>query len=284
MLTNLLSKAATVAMLSFVVSSMLAMGAGLTVTRIIEPLRNVRLVLLALVANFVLMPLCAFALAKVLGLDEPFGVGLLLLGCAAGAPFLPKLAELAKGNLAFAVGAMVLLMVVTVGYLPSVLPLLLPGVSVDPWQIARSLVLLMLLPLAAGLALRSYYEGLAARLKPVLDSISNVSLILLVVLITAANIDKVLQVFGTFGILAGLLFVVLGAGVGWLFGGPDIDTKRVVALGTAQRNIAAALVVASQSFDDPKVVVMVVVVAVVGLIVLMPLSRALAKRGFAQQN
>jgi BASS family bile acid:Na+ symporter len=284
MLTTLLSKAATVAMLSFVVSSMLAMGAGLTVTRIIEPLRNVRLVLLALVANFVLMPLCAFALAKVLGLDEPFGVGLLLLGCAAGAPFLPKLAELAKGNLAFAVGAMVLLMVVTVGYLPSVLPLLLPGVTVDPWQIARSLVLLMLLPLVAGLALKSYYEGLAARVKPVLDSISNVSLILLVVLITAANIDKVLQVFGTFGILAGLLFVVLGAGIGWLFGGPDIDTKRVVALGTAQRNIAAALVVASQSFDDAKVVVMVIVVAIVGLIILMPLSRALAKSGFARQN
>jgi BASS family bile acid:Na+ symporter len=54
----------------------------------------------ALLANFVLMPLAALALAKVLWLDEPFGVGLLLLGCAAGAPFLPKLAELAKGNLA----------------------------------------------------------------------------------------------------------------------------------------------------------------------------------------
>jgi BASS family bile acid:Na+ symporter len=284
MLTNLLSQAATIAMLSFVVSSMLAMGTGLAVTRIIEPLRNVRLVLLALLANFVLMPLCALALAKVLGLDEPFGVGLLLLGCAAGAPFLPKLAELAKGNLAFAVGAMVLLMVVTVGYLPSVLPLLLPGVTVHRWQIARSLVLLMLLPLAGGLALRSYYEGLAARAKPVLNSLSNVSLILLVVLITAANIDKVLQVFGTFGILAGVLFVALGVGIGWVLGGPEIDTKRVVALGTAQRNIAAALVVASQSFDDPKVVVMVIVVAIVGLIILMPLSRALAKSGFAQQN
>ena len=98
---ELLSKAATVAMLSFVVSSMLAMGAGLTVSRISEPLRNVRLVVLALLANFVLMPLGAFALAKMLWLDEPFGLGLLLLGCAAGAPFLPKLAELAKGNLAF---------------------------------------------------------------------------------------------------------------------------------------------------------------------------------------
>ena len=148
-----------------------------------------------------------------LWLDEPFGIGLLLLGCAAGAPFLPKLAELAKGNLAFAVGAMVLLMVVTVGYLPIVLPLLLPGVTVDPWKIARSLLLLMLLPLVIGLVLKARYGDLAARVKPALDWISNVSLILLICLITAANIDKVLQVFGTRGILAGLLFIALGLGL-----------------------------------------------------------------------
>ena len=276
MLMVLLSKAATVAMLSFVVSSMLAMGAGLTISQIFEPLRNARLVVLALLANFVLMPLGALALAKVLWLEEPFGVGLLLLGCAAGAPFLPKLAELAKGNLAFAVGAMVLLMVVTVGYLPIVLPLMLPGVTVDPGKIARSLILLMLLPLATGLVLKARYEDLARRVKPALDWISNVSLILLVLLITAANIDKVLQVFGTRGILAGLLFIALGFGTGWLLGGPDADTRRVMALGTGQRNIAAALVVASQSFSDPKVIVMVIVVAIVGLIILMPLSRAFA--------
>ena len=278
MLVQLLSKAATVAMLSFVVSSMLAMGAGLTVSLIAEPLRNVRLVVLALLANFVVMPLGALGLAKVLSLDEPFGIGLLLLGCAAGAPFLPKLAELAKGNLAFAVGAMVLLMVVTVGFLPIVLPLLLPGVTVHPWNIARSLLLLMLLPLVLGLVLRARSNDLAERVKPVLDWISNISLILLISLITAANIDKVLQVFGTRGILAGLLFIALGFGTGWLLGGPNADTKRVMALGTGQRNIAAALVVASQSFSDAKVVVMVIVVAIIGLIILMPLSRALANR------
>ena len=278
MLVEFLSKVATVAMLSFVVSSMLAQGAGLTISQIFEPLRNLRIVVLALLANFVLMPLGAFALAKLLWLDEPFGIALLLLGCAAGAPFLPKLAELAKGNLAFAVGVMVMLMVVTVGYLPIVLPLVLPGVTVDPWEIARSLVLLMLLPLAAGVALKAVYEQLAGRVKPVLDWISNVSLILVVLLITTLNIDKVLQVFGTRGILAGLLFIALGCGIGWLLGGPDAGTRRVMALGTGQRNIAAALVVASQSFSDPKVVVMVIVVAVVGLIILVPISRALANR------
>lgn len=280
MLMDILSKAATVAMLSFVVSSMLAMGAGLTVAQIIEPLRDVRLVVLALLANFVLMPLGAFALAKALWLDEQLGVGLLLLGCAAGAPFLPKLAELAKGNLPFAVGAMVLLMVVTVGYLPVVLPLILPGITVDPANIARSLVLLMLLPLAVGLALKARYDEVVARVKPWLDWLSNISLILLIMLISAANIDKVFQVFGTRGILAGLLFIAMGFGIGWLLGGTSSETKRVLALGTAQRNIAAALVVGSQSFNDPKVVVMVIVVAIVGLIILMPLSRALANRGF----
>ena len=274
-----MQKATSVAMLIFVLSSMLAMGLGLTVSHIITPLRNARLVVLSLLANFVLMPLAAVALAALLRLDQPLGVGLLLLGTAAGAPFLPKLAQIAKGNLAFAVGLMVLLMVVTVGYLPLVLPVLLPGVSVNPAKIARSLFLLMLLPLAGALAVKARFAVAAARTKPVLDRVSNLSLILLVLLITAANINNVLAVFGTHGILAGLLFIAVGFGIGWLLGGPGMDTRRVLALGTAQRNIAAALVVGSQSFSDPKVVVMVVVVAIVSLLVLMPLSWLLAKRG-----
>jgi len=272
-----MQKATSVAMLAFVLSSMLAMGLGLTVSQIIAPLRNARLVVLSLLVNFVLMPLGAVALATLLRLDQPLGVGLLLLGLAAGAPFLPKLAQIARGNLAFAVGLMVLLMVVTVGYLPLVLPLLLPGVSVNPAKIARSLFLLMLLPLAGALAVKARFADVAARTKPLLDRLSNLSLILLVLLITAGNVNNVLAVFGTRGILAGLLFIAIGFFIGWLLGGPGRNTRRVLALGTAQRNIAAALVVGSQSFSDPKVVVMVVVVAIVSLLILMPLSRMLAK-------
>jgi BASS family bile acid:Na+ symporter len=187
MLMDLLSKATTVAMLSFVISSMLAMGMGLTVGQIVAPLRNARLVILALLANFVLMPLGAFALTKGLWLDEPLGVGLLLLACAAGAPFLPKLAELAKGNLPFAVGMMVLLMVITVVYLPIVLPLLLPGITVNPAKIAQSLVLVMLLPLGIGLIVKARYDKVAGQIKPLLNWLSNVSLILLISLICATN-------------------------------------------------------------------------------------------------
>ena len=273
---ELMQKLVPVCMLGFVLSSMLSMGLGLTLGEIATPLRSVRRVVMSLLANFVLVPLVALGLAALLRLDEPFGVGLLLLGSAAGAPFLPKLTQLAKGNLAFAVGLMVLLMVITVGFLPLVLPLLLSGVSVDSAKIARSLFLLMLLPLAAALVVKARFPAAAARTRPILDRISNLSLILFTLLLITVNLNNVLAVFGTRAILAGLLFIIISFGIGWLLGGPEPDARRVLALGTAQRNIAAALVVAAQSFEDPKVVVMVIVVAIVGLLILMPLSRRLA--------
>ena len=67
--------------------------------------------------------------------------------------------------------------------------------------------------------------------------------------------------------------------MGWALGGPATDTRPVLGLGTAQRNIAAALLVGSQSFSDPSVVVMVVVVAMASLLILLPLSRLLARNG-----
>jgi len=275
---ELLSKAIPATTFVFVASSMLALGLNLTVGQVLAPLRNIKLVCLALLANFVLMPFGAFGIEKLLRLDQSLGVGLVLLGTAAGAPFLPKLAQIAKTDLAFAVALMVLLMIVTIGYMPIVLPLLIEGASVDPVKIARSLVLLMLLPLAVGLAMKASYQVAAARVKPVLDRVSNLSLILLTVLIWVTNFDKVLAIFGTRGILAGVLFTVLALGAGHLLGGPSGDSRRVLALGTAQRNIAAALLVGEQTFSDPKVVVMVIVVADVGLIILLLFARRLANQ------
>ena len=74
---------------------------------------------LALLANFVLVPLLAYLITLIIPLEQSLKIGLIVLSTAAGAPFLPKLVQGAKGNIAFGVGLMVLLMVVTVVYLPS---------------------------------------------------------------------------------------------------------------------------------------------------------------------
>jgi len=274
---EILSKIVPIAMLAFVLSSMLSMGLSLTVQQIFGPLRNYKLIILALLANFVLMPLSAFGIARLLRLDEPLGIALLLLGTASGAPFLPLLARISKGNLAFSVGLMVLLMVVTVGYMPLVLPLMLEGVSVDPMKIGRSLVFLMMLPLAVGLLVKARLSGFAAKIQPSLGRLSIISLALLIALLLITNMQNVLSLYGTRGVLASILFIAAGSGIGWLLGGPQPDTRGVMSLGTAQRNIAAALMVGGQNFSDPKVIVMVVVVAIVGLLLLMPFAKYLAK-------
>src|SRR5437899_8191123 len=81
---QILEKLVPIAMFIFVLSSMLAMGLGLTIGQIIAPLRNLRLVAMSLLANFILIPMIAVALSKVLRLEGSFVVGPLLLGTAAG--------------------------------------------------------------------------------------------------------------------------------------------------------------------------------------------------------
>ena len=65
---------------------------------------------------------------------------------------------------------------------------------------------------------------------------------------------------------------------GYLLGGSDANTCRTLAMGTAQRNSAAALLVAGTNFDDPAVV-SVIVVTRLSLFVMI---RLVAKQAFAE--
>jgi predicted Na+-dependent transporter len=117
-MTELARIVAKVALLAFLLSSMLAVGLSLTPRAILAPLSNARLVLTALALNFLLAPAFALALTKVIPLERPHAIGLLLLSGAAGAPFLPKLVQDAHCDLGVAVALMTLLTVVTTLFMP----------------------------------------------------------------------------------------------------------------------------------------------------------------------
>jgi predicted Na+-dependent transporter len=276
-MTEVLETLAMLSVLVFVIGSMMSMGLSLTMKQIVEPLKNARLVILALVANFILVPILAYLITLVLLLDESLRIGLILLSTAAGAPFLPKLAQAAKGNTAFSVGLMVLLMVVTIIYLPIVLPLLLGDVAVNPWDIARSLIVMMLIPLAIGLFIKARYDDAAANIQPTFGMASNIALLALMVLGLVLNFNSMIALVGSFGILAGIIFLVVSLVIGYLLGGSEGGIRSVMGLGTAQRNISAALVVAAQNFDT-SVVTYLMVIAIIGLVILMPAAGELGKR------
>ncbi len=269
--------AAKFAIFIFVVTSMLSVGLRLSLSQILEPLRSTRLTLSALAANFVLVPTLAYFITRVIALAQPLAAGILLLGTAAGAPFLPKLAEFARGNLAFAVGLMVLLMTVTIVYMPIVLPILLPAAHVGAWPIAKPLVTVMLMPLSLGLLVRARKEASASYLEPHLRRASTTFLVLAIILVLAANYHKAVRI-GFNAILAGTLLLLVSLGCGFVLGGPSADTRNVLAFGTAQRDISAALVVAVENFSDPDVVVMLIVVVVLGVWIQIPIAVALGRR------
>jgi len=114
-----------------IVASMFAMGLGLTVAQIVQPVEECA----PCGAGFA-GELCTGAFARLrYHAGHParrFAEDRIdCLGTCAGAPFLILEARGAKASLAVAVGLMTLLMVVTIFYLPVVLPLLLTGVEVD---------------------------------------------------------------------------------------------------------------------------------------------------------
>src|SRR5262245_16226350 len=256
--------------LTFLVASMLELGLSLTLAQVVAPLKNVRLIALSIIANFLSVPLLALGVAKGMRLEEPFATGLLLLGLAPGAPFIPKVVQIARGNLAFATGLMVLLVVGTAIDLPLLLPRVITGVEINAWQIEQSLFLLMLLPLFIGLAVHAKFRSLPAWLCFSMGFVANVSGLVVLVLIVVFNFQSVLRLFGTGVIFAGLIFVVLSVLAGWLFGGRDREIRCALGLGTGLRNVGAALLIGAKNFDDPRVNVMVVVTALVGLFILLP--------------
>ena len=263
--------------LVFVLGTIVSMGLSLTMKQITAPLRSARFVIVAIVANFVIPPVAALLLIRLFSLDDSLAVGLLLVSLAAGAPGLPKTAVFAKLDTAAATGLMVLLVVATIIILPIALPILLTDISVTFWDIASGLVYLILIPLALSLFVRARYPDAAASVQPFFAQASNLSLLILMVLMVVLNFSDVVGLLGSGGLLASLILVILTVVGGYLLGSLGKVESWVQALGAGQRNIAAAMVVATMNFGSDEVV-MVVVYSLIVLVVLIPLALELGKR------
>ena len=121
------------------------------------------------------------------------------------------------------------------------------------------------------------YSAIALKIRPVFGQASNIALLVLAVLGLVLNFQSMIGLVGSRGILAGVVFLALALVAGYLLGGSDPKIRSVMGLGTAQRNISAALVVAGQNFDAD-VVTYLMVIAVLGLVILMPAAGELELR------
>lgn len=275
---EILSTLLNIAVLVYAGSSMLSVGIGYALRQIIGPLRNTRAVIRALVGNFVLVPLLALVVLQIFHLDRSLAVGLFLVASGAGAPFLIKLAQAAETDVALSATLLVVLLPATILYLPIVMPMALPEAHVSAGVIARPLLLTMLLPLGVGLLVRAYAARWALRLQPLLGPLSTAALAVLITVTILMNLQEILRIFRTDAILAAFFLIGGAFAIGYFLGGHNRAARQVFGLGTGQRNIAAATVVAIEAIGDPDTLSMVVVSSLVGFALLFPIAAAMRRR------
>lgn len=271
------------AVLVFAISSMLSVGLGNDFRRVFRPLREVRAVYRIVVANFVLVPLLAVGIVHLIPLRPAHAMGLFILGVAAGAPFLIKLGQAAHADLALCAALLMVLIPITVVYVPVIVPLATqhPATSglvhspISAATLARPLFWTMLFPLGVGLLFRWAAESWARRLQPITGQVGTVALLVVIVSIFLATPGDFLRILKTGALPAAILLSVGSYFIGYLTSSRARERRTVMGLGTAQRNIAACMIAATQGFNEPDILVMVTASSLVSLAILFSFSLVL---------
>eukprot|EP00808_Paulinella_micropora_P016990 g36985.t1 len=243
----------------FVVCGMASLGFGLTLKQIYDPL-NCKSVSALLVVNFFLVPMFAWIITLLLPAEPPVNNAIMILGCVAGAPFIPLLSNLAEGDPGLGVGCMVLLMVVTVFYAPGVIPALIQGAEVSAGKIALSLFVVMLLPLAVCLFFRARYDEKASKWSKPCKKMSNIGIAISAIGAILLVWKTLINSFGHYIWLGSILLAIFSMILGYATGctlGYSVSDSQVMMLATAQRNISAGLLVAASLGEDTVVYTLV---------------------------
>jgi bile acid:Na+ symporter, BASS family len=266
-MTELLPILLKITVVIFMVGNLLELGLRLDLKKATAGLRDVRFVTLSLLWAFVLCPL-----------TEPYAMGLLLLGLAPCAPLLPGMVDKAHGDVNYAASFMLLASAGTVVYMPIAVPLLVKGMTVSAWTVAKPMLLLVLIPLVVGVAFQLRRPSTASFLQPYVKKVTAVDTLLMLVVVVVMYGKGFADAIGTWAILAQVLFYTLTivGSYALAFGVPP-RRKSVLTLGLSTRNCGAAL---APLFVVPDIAPEATVMVTLG-IPMMALFSVLAARVFA---
>jgi BASS family bile acid:Na+ symporter len=269
----------------FTVASLAAMGLETNLREALRTLRSAKAIALILVWGWVAGPALAWLIIRVLPLMEGHAAGLLLISLAPTAPFFPLMVEKARGDMSFATAFMLLTTIGTVLLLPLMAPLLIKGVTVDAWSLAKPLLVMVLLPLVIGIVIRVSAPKAAEKLFPVVKKIGGIFLLICLVLTLVLYGREMLGAVGSFAPGAQVLFLVAITAISYSIGfGLKQQQRSAMALGMCTRNIAAVFAAFFGITNPPAgLFVMIVLVVPLAAIVAMVAARLFARQVPADQ-
>ena len=230
---------------------MFGMGLTLSLKDFKVVFSHPRDVLTGCLAQFTIMPLLAYALARLFRLDEALALGVVLVGCCPGGTASNVITFLARGDLALSVGM--------TGVSTLLAPLLTPlltwalagkSVDVDVASMFLSSLWVVIVPIVAGLLVKRLWPRFTEQATDYLPAFSSLAIAFIVAIIIAANAEKLLT-GGLVIVLVVMLHNVCGLGLGYVIGqllGLASPKKKAISIEVGMQNSGLASSLATIHF------------------------------------
>ena len=210
-------------------------------------------ILIGCVAQFTVMPLLAFALGKIFGLDAALLAGVILVGTCPGGTSSNVITYLSKGDVALSVGMTSVNTLLAPLLTPAITYLLLrTTVTVDPVSMFLSIIKVVIIPIALGFIINKLFGKVTQKLVKVLPTISVIAICLIVAAVVSHNSEKImttgLVVFAVV-ILHNLLGYACGFGIGRLLH-MSVPKTKALSIEIGMQNSGLATSLAGTAFPD----------------------------------
>jgi len=240
----------------FVFLVMFSIGLRVSGGELLEVLRNRALLTRTLVANCVLIPGIGFLLVKLFPLTPDATVGILLLAAIPGTPIALQFTRMAKTRLAFAAVLTFVLSVVSIALAPmavEVMPQTAQHSERPMLNLIGSILLYIAAPLYAGLWMARRVPKRASRLVLALEIIATGVFLFLMWETRLARRAALYAIAGRGTILAMFSLMIISMLIGWFIGGPDAESRRVLATSTGMRSVIVVLYIARYCFPGTNI-------------------------------
>jgi BASS family bile acid:Na+ symporter len=246
--------------LVFLIATMASIGLKVTGGELVSTLRDRSLMIRSLVVNLIIVPLLGLLMVKIVPMSQDARIGILLLAAAPGGLNAIQFTSKSKDALCYAASLLFILTLMSVLLSPVIAGFLLPAdtsLTLPYWKVIRFLLLYLLLPLVIGFAVHRLSEKYANLLSKPIALIGTVFFVVVVIRLLAQR-KEAMAAMSKIELAAMLGFILIMMILGWLFGGPSPETRRILATATSMRNAAMCFIIAANCFPNTDVIVTVV--------------------------
>jgi BASS family bile acid:Na+ symporter len=270
-----------------IILTVFVFGLGASVEDILYLVRRPRMLVISLVSMFIVMPFVALVLVFVFDPPQIAKVALVALALSPVPPVFPAKVRGAGGRDSYGLGLMAVVSILSIVLVPALVEFLgaLMGrpFRTGPAAVAGLVLVLVVLPLAAGMLVRAFLPRVADRVQKPFATVGKIVLTAAFLVLLVVVFPHLLAALTVGTVAAIVAFTVLGLAFGHILAGPDPNDSAVLALSSALRHPGIALVIASGNFPTLDFGAVIILYLLIGGILTGPYTKRMHQRAAARQ-